>query len=353
MDRSRTRQMPQDIHIRTDRNAGRITLTRPKTLNALSYGMMRAMDDALIAWANDPGVRIVIIDAEGPRAFCAGGDIAEVYAAGRAGNFAFAQRFWAEEYRMNARIGAYPKPIVSLIHGFCMGGGVGVACHASHRIVGDSAQVAMPECAIGMVPDVGGSALLARAPGRMGAWLGTTGTRMAPADAIYAGFADHFVPEAEWPALIDALCASGVTDPIFSAARPCPQPATLPALQPLVDRHFASRDFALVVASLQSDPGAFSQSSIAALAKVSPLGAATTLELLHRLGPNPTLRQALGQEYRVTYRAQQSTDLLEGIRAMVIDKDRHPRWRHADASAVTIAEVEALLAPLGADALTF
>jgi enoyl-CoA hydratase/carnithine racemase len=234
-----------------------------------------------------------------------------------------------------------------------MGGGVGVACHASHRIVGDSAQVAMPECAIGMVPDVGGSALLARAPGRMGAWLGTTGTRMAPADAIYAGFADHFVPEAEWPALIDALCASGVTDPIFSAARPCPQPATLPALQPLVDRHFASRDFALVVASLQSDPGAFSQSSIAALAKVSPLGAATTLELLHRLGPNPTLRQALGQEYRVTYRAQQSTDLLEGIRAMVIDKDRHPRWRHADASAVTIAEVEALLAPLGADALTF
>ncbi|MFZ0098421.1 MAG: enoyl-CoA hydratase/isomerase family protein [Gemmobacter sp.] len=345
--------MPQDIRIRIDRNAGRVTLTRPKTLNALSYGMARALDDALIAWADDPDVRVVVIDAEGPRAFCAGGDIAEVYAAGRAGNFAFAQRFWAEEYRMNARIGAYPKPVVTLIHGFCMGGGVGVACHASHRIVGESAQIAMPECAIGMVPDVGGSALLARAPGRMGAWLGTTGTRMAPADAIYAGFADQFVPEAEWPALIEALCNSGETDSILSAARPCPQPATLPALQPLADRHFASSDLSLVVASLQSDPGAFSESALSALAKVSPLGAATTLEMLHRLGPVPTLQEALGLEYRVTYRAQQLTDFLEGIRAMVIDKDRQPRWRHADASAVTRAEVEALLAPLGSDELTF
>lgn len=342
-----------DIAIRIAGRAGRITLTRPKALNALSYDMCRALDAALVAWAGDPAVALVVVDAEGDRAFCAGGDIAELYAEGLRGNHDYGRAFWRDEYRMNARIGAYPKPVVSLVQGFCMGGGVGVACHASHRILGETAQVAMPECAIGLVPDVGGTRLLARAPGRLGAWLGSTGARMGPADAIHAGFADGFVPQADWPGLIAALCDTGDVAAVASAVRPPPVPATLPGLQPQIDRLFAGSDPVALRDRLRADPGPFAQEALAALQRGAPLAVAATLALLDRLGPAPTLREALEMEYRVTHRAQGQTDFLEGIRAMVIDKDRNPHWRHAGPEDVSPAEVEALLAPLGPDTLTF
>jgi len=339
-----------DILIRIEGRAGRVTLNRPAALNALSYPMCLALDAALVAWRDDPAVDLVVIDADGPRAFCAGGDIAQLYAEGIAGNHAHGQEFWRDEYRMNARIDAYPKPVVSLIQGFCMGGGVGVACHASHRIVGESAQVAMPECAIGMVPDVGGSALLARAPGLLGLYLGTTGARMGPGDAIFAGFADVFVPQADWPALIARLCETGDVGVI--APQPAP-PARLPALQPQIDRLFAAPTLAAIIAGLRAEDSDFARETLAALTRVSPLGAALTLAMLRNLGPAPDLKVALEQEYRVTFRAQADTDFLEGIRAMIIDKDRKPQWRHASAEAVTDAELAALLAPLGTQTLTF
>jgi len=186
-----------DLLLRIEGHAGRATLNRPAALNALTYDMANALEAALDQWRDDPLVQLVVIDAVGPRAFCAGGDIADLYATGKAGDVAFGQRFWADEYRLNAKLSEYPKPIVTLMQGFTMGGGVGVGCHASHRIVGESAQISMPECGIGLVPDVGGSRLLARAPGRMGAYLGLTTARMGPGCAIRAGFADHFVPEAD------------------------------------------------------------------------------------------------------------------------------------------------------------
>lgn len=341
-----------DLPTRIEGRAGRITFNRPQALNALSYGMCKALDAALAQWAEDPAVALVVIDAAGERAFCAGGDIAEVYHAGIAGDYRLGQRFWRNEYRMNARIGAYPKPVVTLVQGFCMGGGVGVAGHASHRVVGESAQIAMPECAIGLVPDVGGTALLTRAPGRLGAWLGTTGTRMGPADAIHAGFADHFIPEAEWPTLIADLCASGDAALVAARAR-APGPSLLPGLRAAVDRHFAGADPRAIEASLATEDSDFARDTLKALRKGSPLSVAVTLEMLRRLGPAPSLRAALEQEYRVTFRAQRDADFLEGVRATVIDKDRRPRWRHAGADAVSRAEVEALLAPLGPDTLTF
>jgi enoyl-CoA hydratase len=160
-----------DIDIRIEGRAGRITLNRPKALNALTYEMCLAVDAALRAWADDPAVDLVLIDAEG-RAFCAGGDIAEMYATGTAGDFDYGRRFWRDEYRMNARIAEYPKPVVALMQGYTMGGGVGLGCHASHRVVGETSRIAMPECSIGLVPDVGGSLLLRRAPGAFGIWAG-------------------------------------------------------------------------------------------------------------------------------------------------------------------------------------
>jgi len=338
-----------DIVIRRDGLAGRITLNRPAVLNALTYPMCVALDGALRDWQHDEAVRLVLIDAVGPRAFCAGGDIVRLYAEASGGNLAHGQQFWRDEYRMNARIAFFPKPVVSLMQGFAMGGGVGVGCHASHRVVGRSSHIALPECGIGLVPDVGGSFLLARAPGRLGEYLATTGSRMGPGDAIYAGFADHFVPESDWPALMAALAGGGITALAPFATQP--PPGHLATLMPEIDRHFAGETFADIWRSLRGADSAFARETLAVLARVSPLAAACAVEMQHRLGGSPTLARALELEYRFTFRAQAQSDFLEGIRAAVIAKDHAPHWHHPDAAAVTTLDVAQMLMPLGADAL--
>ncbi|MCV2870469.1 enoyl-CoA hydratase/isomerase family protein [Defluviimonas sp. WL0002] len=341
-----------DILIRKEGRAGRITLNRPQALNALTYAMCLELDAALIAWESDADVSLVLIDAEGDRAFCAGGDIAEMYATGKAGDYAYGRRFWADEYRMNARIADYPKPVVSFLQGFTMGGGVGVGCHGSHRIVGESAQVAMPECGIGLVPDVGGSFILATAPGRLGEYLGTTGTRMGPADAILAGFANYFVPEADWNDLKSRLMATGDASSI-SAAVKSPSDGRLAALRPAIDRLFAGDTLADITGDLASDGTDFAKEAAKALGRAAPLSAACAIEMVRRLRGASTVRQALEMEYRFTYRSMEHADFIEGIRAAIIDKDRNPRWRHAGPKAVQAADVEKMLMPLGAEALTF
>lgn len=341
-----------DIAIRVEGRAGRITLTRPQALNALTYEMCRAIDTALIGWRDDPTVQVVLIDAQGDRAFCSGGDIAEMYATGTAGDYAYGRRFWRDEYRMNARLFEFPKPTVSFLQGFTMGGGVGVGCHAGLRIVGETAQIAMPECGIGLIPDVGGTMMLARAPGRLGEYLGTTGTRMGAADAIYAGFADVFVPENDWPRLLSMIAEHGSTH-VVAEAGATPAPGKLAALQPDIDRHFTGETLGDILRSLRADDGDFAQATIKALARNAPLSMACTVELLHRLGDAPDIRAALGLEYRFTFRAMERADFLEGIRAAIIDKDRSPKWRHAAPDLVPGRDVSAMLMPLGADALTF
>ncbi len=339
-----------DVAIRRDGHAGRITLTRPKALNALSYEMCLEIDAALQAWAQDRAVSLVVIDAEGEKAFCAGGDIAEIYATGRAGDYSYARRFWRDEYRMNARIAEFPKPVVSFLQGFTMGGGVGLGCHASHRVVGDSSQIAMPECGIGLVPDVGGSLLLARAPGQLGAYLGLTGARMGPGDAIHAGFADLYRTEADWPQIKTALCETGDIAGLTGA--PPPQ-APLAAEAALIDAAFGQDRLAAVVDALEGTDSAFAQRARAAVLRNSPLAMACALAMLRRLQATDTIRTALALEYRFTHRALGASDFLEGIRAAIIDRDRSPRWRHARVGDVTQAEVAAMLAALGAEELSF
>lgn len=339
-----------DILIRVEGRAGCITLNRPKALNALTWEMCRAISAALAAWRDDPAVALVVIDGAGPRAFCAGGDIAEMYATGMAGDFAYGRAFWRDEYRMNAALKEYPKPVVSLMHGFTMGGGVGVGCHARLRVVGESSRIAMPECGIGLVPDVGGSMLLARAPGHLGAYLGTTGFRMGPADAIRAGFADRFLPEADWDAAKTALIRHG-PEAMPEGTTP-PEGALVDRLPP-IDTHFAKPTLAAIVESLQAAPSPFADDAQASLTRNAPLSMACTVEMLRRLGPAPSIRSALEMEYRFTHRAMQHADFLEGIRAAIIDKDRTPRWRHPGPADVPEAEVAAMLAPLGPDTLTF
>ncbi|MCB2129423.1 MAG: enoyl-CoA hydratase/isomerase family protein [Rhodobacteraceae bacterium] len=341
-----------EVNIRAEGRAGRITLNRPHALNALTHGMCRKITSALTAWQSDREITLILIDATGDRAFCAGGDIAEMYETGRRGDFSYGRTFWADEYRMNAQIAEYPKPVVSFLHGFTMGGGVGVGCLGSHRIVGESAQIAMPECSIGLIPDVGGSAILATAPGRLGEYLGITCRRMGPSDAILAGFADGFVPEAEWKKLLKLLVDHGDVGAISTFRRDAPA-GWLEDLQSEVDRHFAGETLGDIVRSLKHSDTAFAAETLKAIGRVSPLSAACTVEMIHRIRAVPSLRRALEMEYRFTYRSMEMADFLEGIRAKIIDKDHEPRWRHDGPEAVPAADVARMLMPLGDAALNF
>ena len=184
-------------------------MTRPQALNAMTYEMALAIERALGEWRDDAKIALIVVDAEGDKAFCAGGDLEGLYRAGKAGDYSYGRKFWSDEYRLNAMIAEYRKPYVALMQGFVMGGGVGIGCHGSHRIVCETTRVAMPECAIGLIPDVGGSYLLAHASGHIGEYLAMTGARMDASDAIYCGFADRFVVRERWPELVVALCATG------------------------------------------------------------------------------------------------------------------------------------------------
>ncbi len=339
-----------DVLIRTTGRAGRITLSRPQSLNALTWEMCNAIEAALDAWRDDDAVELVVIDAAGDRAFCSGGDIAEMYHKGCAGDFDFGRRFWTEEYRLNAKVAEFPKPYVAFMQGYTMGGGVGVSCHGSHRVVGATTQVAMPECAIGIIPDVGGSLILSRTKGCIGHYIGTTGYRMGPGDAILAGFADTFMPEEKWPALIERLETSGDPACIADAARPAPE-APLAAIGDWIHRHYDRPSMAEVMRSLDTDRSDISAKTRKALSTGSPLAVACTHEAIARVRGATSIRRALELEYRFTYRAMEESDFLEGIRAAIIDKDRRPNWRHGTLEDVTEAEVAHMLMPLGADRL--
>lgn len=339
-----------DIHIRREGRAGRITLTRPKALNALSYDMCMAIDAALIDWADDDAITMVIIDAEGEKAFCAGGDIVEMYETGTAGNYDYGRRFWRDEYVMNARLFRFPKPVAAFMQGFVMGGGVGVGCHGSHRVVCESSRVAMPECGIGLVPDVGGSLHLAQAPGRLGEYLGLTGDRMGPGDAIYAGFADYFVPQAEWPALIARLCDTGDWDEIDRAAQVAPE-STLAAAQDEIDQVWSGETLGDIYRAVPDTPSEAVAKGIKLMDRNSPLAMGTALTIIRRVRGVPEIAVALEQEYRATYRAMEQGDFLEGIRAAVIDKDRSPKWRHASWQDMPQIDVVQMTMPRPKDAL--
>ena len=334
-----------DLIVQVEGTAGRITLNRAKALNALTYEMCLEIEAALDLWEADPKVTVIILDAAGDRAFCSGGDITVMYETAKAGNFEYGRKFWTDEYRLNAKLATSPKPIVSFLHGFTMGGGVGLGCHVSHRVVCANSQIAMPECSIGLVPDVGGSLLLARSPGRFGEYLGTTTSRMGPADAIFAGFADYYIPRDQWPNMIKALCDTGRTEVLPQAAVD-PGPAPLLSIEEEVNEFFRGEYFSDIIINLQHTGGRFALETLKKLEKPSPLAMAATIEMIHRVRGLNDIVPALEMEYRFTHRSAEEGDFIEGIRALVIDKDKSPKWQHGLTDPL-LSAASAMLRPLG------
>ncbi|MGS2811235.1 enoyl-CoA hydratase/isomerase family protein [Nocardia sp. MW-W600-9] len=328
---------------------GLITLNRPKAINALNHPMALAITDALRAWAEDDTVRAVVVTGAGERGLCAGGDIVAIYADAK-GGAANADSptgvFWRDEYHLNALIGRYPKPYVVIMDGIVMGGGVGLSGHGSHRIVTERSRIGMPEVGIGFIPDVGGTYLLSRAPGEIGTHVALTTARMSAGDAIAAGFADHYVPSAAIPALLDALRTTDVDAAIEKFAEPAPS-SDLLAQQSWIDACYSADTVEEIAARLQTADSPEAAKAAADLLAKSPVSLKVTLRSLRAARDLPSLEAVLDQEYRVSIASLRSHDLVEGIRAQVIDKDRTPRWQPATLAEVDDAQVAAYFAELG------
>ncbi|MBL4874647.1 MAG: enoyl-CoA hydratase/isomerase family protein, partial [Rhodobacteraceae bacterium] len=333
-----------DINIRIEGKIGRITLNRPEALNALTYAMVLKIEDTLDAWINDDRVALILIDAIGDKAFCSGGDIQQMYDTAAAGDFEYGRKFWRDEYRMNAKLANFPKPYIALMQGFTMGGGVGVSCHGSHRVVCENSQIAMPECGIGLVPDVGGSMLLSQAPGRLGEYLGATGTRMKAGDAIYCGFADYYIPRADWAELTARLIKTGDYAQVDAMAQ-TPPVSTLEAQQTQIDMMFGGETVSDILNGFDDSP--WCTAAAEALGRGCPLSVASSIALVHRVRGYTSIASVLKQEYRFTYRSASNGDFVEGIRAAIIDKDRNPKWKIPTLRDVRDVDVTNMLMPLG------
>ncbi len=331
--------------------AGVVVLNRPKALNALTLNMVRLMAAALDEWERDPAVARVVISGAGDKAFCAGGDIRHLYDLGRAGDHGQQLAFWREEYRLNRRIRTYPKPVVALIDGIVMGGGVGVSINASHRVAGERFVFAMPEVGIGFFPDVGGTFFLPRLAHHAGVYFALTGLRANPGDALAFGLADAFVASADFAGLAEALEGDAPVDRTIAHFAKSPPPSALTNEADGLDACFSldSRD-AILAALVEAEQHgfAFAGSAHAAMLGKSPTSQAIALRQM-AAGASIDFDEALRVEYRIVSRICRGRDFYEGVRALIVDKDNRPQW----SAPPSEAEVQAYFAPIGDDELSF
>jgi enoyl-CoA hydratase len=256
-------------------------------------------------------------------------------------------QFWRDEYELNALIKNFPKPYVAMMHGFIMGGGVGVSAHGSHRIVTDNSIISMPETGIGFLPDVGGTYLLSRAPDGLGHYYGLTGGRMSADDAIYCGFADHYVPEDRFSALKEAILAGGNVDELIQANAATPPEGDARWHHTQITDWFAGKSFDEAFAAIEADDSEFGQKTHKVLLRQCPLSVKSTFWAINAAKDLPNIEECLGQEFRYADASLYEVNFYEGIRAAIIEKDRNPQWVPATLDQVTEQMVEAMFKPLG------
>lgn len=333
-----------DLIVRKAGRAGHVTLNRPKALNALTHAMCLDLETAMGDWAADDGVGLLLIDAAGEKAFCAGGDIVSIYNEGKSGQVENALKFWRDEYRLNHAISIYAKPYVAIMDGIVMGGGVGISAHGSHRVVTERTMFAMPECAIGLLPDVGGTYLLGQMPGRCGEYAGLTGARLSGADCIYAGLADYFVLSDKLEALKAALIETGDVAVLNDFAT-SPEASSLAKNRTEIEAVFAADAVAEIVQNLKETQSDFATLSLKIILRGAPLCLRITLAAIRETRRDGSLEKALRNEYRIVSTCLQDGELIEGIRAMVIDKDRTPKWKYPTLESVPQDMIDRLYKP--------
>jgi enoyl-CoA hydratase len=345
-----------------------VTLNRPRALNAFTLGMYRRFDPMLRAWEADPAIRAVLVRGAGERAFCAGGDVRAVYEAGRgiSGARDLTSVFFREEYELIRRVHRYPKPYLAIIDGITMGGGAGVSINGAYRIATEKTLLAMPETGIGLFPDVGATRFLNLCLGHVGRYLGLTGVRLGPADALYCGFATHFAPRERVPELVAALAGlawrdggeRGQIDEILASLHGDPGEPPLATRHAAIDRCFAAETVEKILDALSREAasggpdGGWAAETHALLLTKSPTSLKVTLRQL-AVGRGCDLEQALALEYRLTTHFMEGHDFYEGVRAVVVDKDQNPRWLPSTLTEVSDTEVEGYFAPLGDRELIF
>jgi enoyl-CoA hydratase len=304
---------------------GRITLNRPKALNALTLEMVQGIGRALTDFEAAAEVTTVLIDGAGDRGLCAGGDIRAFYEAMLRGDPA-PRRFWREEYRLNARIARYPKPIVVIMDGIVMGGGVGIAAHATLRVVTERTTVAMPEVGIGFAPDVGSTWLLARAPGELGTHLALTAARLGAADAIACGLAGYYAPTSSLPALIRLLEIGDAYHALDRMGEPPPIGSTLRERRSWIDECYRVDTVEEIVRRLRETERADAQAAADEIVSKSPTAVKVTLRALRAARSLRSIEACLDMEYGISTTFLDTPDFVEGVRAAIIDKDRTPHW---------------------------
>lgn len=337
----------EDVQVFVDGGVGRLRLNRPEALHALTLEMCRKMTAALLAWRDDPAVRLVMIDHAEGRGFCAGGDVRSLYDSVQAGD-GEALRFFYEEYRLDHLLFAYPKPTVAVMDGVVMGGGCGVAMPCRYRIATERTALAMPETAIGLFPDVGGGWFLSRLPSCAGAWMALTGARVRAADCLLLGLATDYVAAAD----LERLKAQIIAEPEAVETRLAeldadagqPEFATV---EDRVRRAFGADTVEEILERL-SDEGEWGEAQAKAMAGRSPLLMKVALRQLQEGARKAGFADEMAMEFRMVSRVIMSPDFTEGVRAVIVDKDNAPRWRPAALAQVTPQMVEAVFAPLPA-----
>jgi enoyl-CoA hydratase len=332
----------------------RITLNRPEALHALTTHMCRNIIQALLAWRDDDSVRAVLIDhAQGTRGFCAGGDIRMLAESGK-GDGKAAREFFFTEYQMNHLLFTYPKPVIAIMDGVTMGGGVGVSMPATFRIATENTTYAMPETGIGLFPDVGGGWYLPRKPGQVGMWLALTGARLKAADCVIAGVATHYVEAGKLEALVAELSSSAASGGEAEIARViegfasdpgAPRELTSETLD-RINHFFALGSVEQIFAALDSDPSDWSKAQLKTLHTKSPQTLKVAFRQLREGALMKSFDDEMRQEYRIACRVVQRRDFLEGVRALIVEKDNKPAWAPSTLSAVTDAMLDEIFAPL-------
>ena len=344
-----------DVLVRQLGALRRLTLNRPQALNALTLDMAVTMTRWLRDWASDDAVGAVLIDGAGERGLCAGGDLRALYDAAKS-NDPLPQRFWATEYRLDVLIARYRKPVVVIMDGLTMGGGVGISAHAAHRVVTERSAIAMPEVSIGYFPDVGASFLLARTPGLVGTHLALTGERIGAADAIYSGLADVHIAAAKLAELPARLADCRTDDAVrshFAELSTAAASGKLSAARQWIDAYYSADTVEEIVAGLSNSPHEEAHGAAATLKKMSPTSLKITLRNIRAALSFAKLEDSFRQDYRISLACIAEHDFIEGIRAAIVDKDRKPVWRPDELDGVTPDIVERHFRSVGALELTF